>query len=81
MEIKKENIIKVALTLDEREEFESVYDALVDIMHSCGKKNKLVSVETGEVIGMEEIPRVLGIISGFMEHMAWTLQWVQDGYT
>ena len=74
MEIKKENIIKVALTLDEREEFESVYDALVDIMHSCGKKNKLVSVETGEVIGMEEIPRVLGIISGFMEHMAWTLQ-------
>ncbi len=74
MEIKKEKIIKVALTLDEREEFESVYEALVDIMHTCGKKNKLVSVETGEVIGMEEIPRVLGIISGFMEHMAWTLQ-------
>lgn len=74
MEIKKEKIIKVALTLDEREEFESVYEALVDIMHTCGKKNKLVSVETGEVIGMEEIPRVLGIISGFMKHMAWTLQ-------
>ena len=74
MEIKKEKIIRVALTLDEREDFESVYEALVDIMHTCGKKNKLVSVETGEVIDMEEIPRVLGIISGFMEHMAWTLQ-------
>lgn len=74
MEIKKEKIIRIALTLDEREDFESVYDALVDIMHSCGKRNKLISVETGEVIGMDEIPRVLGIISGFMDHSAWTLE-------
>lgn len=74
MEIKKEKIIRIALTLDEREDFESVYEALVDIMHSCGKRNKLVSVETGEVIGMDEIPRVLGILSGFMGYSAWTLE-------
>lgn len=74
MEIKKEKIIRIALTLDERGEFESVFEALIDIMHSCGKKNKLVSVETGEVIDMSEIPRVLGIISGFMDHSAWTLE-------
>lgn len=74
MEIKKEKIIRVALTLAEREEFESVYDALADIMLSCGKRNKLISVETGEVIDMDEIPRVLGILSGFMDHSAWTLE-------
>lgn len=74
MEIKKEKIIRVGLTLDEREEFESVYDALADIMLSCGKRNKLVSVETGEVISMDEIPRVLGILSGLMDYSAWTLE-------
>lgn len=74
MEIKKEKIIRVALTLAEREEFESVHDALADIMLSCGKRNKLISVETGEVIDMDEIPRVLGILSGFMDHSAWTLE-------
>lgn len=74
MEIKKEKIIRVALTLDERDEFQSVYDALADIMLSCGKRNKLISVETGEVIDMDEIPRVLGILSGFMDHSAWTLE-------
>ena len=74
MKIKKEKIIKVALTLDEKEKFESVYEALINIMHTCGKQNKLISVETGEVIGMEEIPRVLGILSGFLESSAWTLQ-------
>jgi hypothetical protein len=25
---------------------------------------------------MSEIPRVLGIINGFMDHSAWTLEWV-----
>ena len=74
MEIKKEKIIRVALTLDEREEFQSVYDVLADIMLSCGKRNKLISVETGEVIDMDEIPRVLGILSGFIDHSAWTLE-------
>ena len=74
MEIKKEKIMKIALTFNEREEFESVHDALADIMLSCGKKNKLVSIETGEVIGMEEIPRVLGILSGFIGCSAWTLE-------
>ena len=74
MEIKKEKIIRVALTLDERKEFKSVYDAFADIMLSCGKRNKLISVETGEVISMDEIPRVLGILSGFMDHSAWTLE-------
>lgn len=74
MEIKKEKIIRIALTLDERKEFESVYDTLADIMLSCGKRNKLISVETGEVISMDEIPRVLGILSGFMDHSAWTLE-------
>jgi hypothetical protein len=73
MEIKKEKIIRIGLTLAEKEEFESVYDALADIMLSCGKRNKLISVETGEVIDMDEIPRVLGILSGFMDHSAWTL--------
>ena len=43
-------------------------------MLSCGKRNKLISVETGEVIGMEEIPRVLGILSGFIDSSAWTLE-------
>ena len=74
MEIKKERIIRIGLTLAEREEFESVYDALADIMLSCGKRNKLISVETGEVIDMDEIPRVLGILSGFIDHSAWTLE-------
>lgn len=74
MEIKKEKIMRVALTLAEREEFQSVYDALADIMLSCGKRNKLISVETGEVIDMDEIPRVLGILSGFIDHSAWTLE-------
>ena len=74
MEIKKEKIIRIALTLDEREEFVSIHDTLADIMLSCGKRNRLVSVETGEVIDMSEIPRVLGIISGFMDHSAWTLE-------
>jgi hypothetical protein len=74
MEIKKEKIIRIALTLAEREDFESVYDVLADIMLSCGKRNKLISVETGEVIGMDEIPRVLGILSGFMNCSAWTLE-------
>jgi hypothetical protein len=74
MKIKKESAITINLTLKEKEEMQSVYDTLKDIMIDCGKLHKLISTQSGEVIGMEEIPRVLGILSGFIESNAWTLR-------
>ena len=73
MKVKKESVITINLTLKEKEEMQSVYDTLKDIMTNCGKLHKLVSTQSGEVIGMEEIPRVLGILSGFIESNTWTL--------
>lgn len=73
METKRENVIIINLTLKEKEEMQSVYNNLKDIMIGCGKLHKLISTQSGEVIGMEEIPRVLGILSGFIESNAWTL--------
>lgn len=74
MKVKKESVIITNLTLKEKEEMQSVYDSLKDIMTNCGKLHKLISTQSGEVIGMEEIPRVLGILSGFIESNTWTLQ-------
>ena len=73
MKVKKESVITVGLTLKEKEEMQSVYDTLKNIMIDCGKLHKLVSTQSGEVIGMDEIPRVLGILSGFIESNTWTL--------
>ena len=73
MKAKKEKVITINLTLKEKEEMQSVYDTLKDIMIDCGKLHKLVSTQSGEVIGMDEIPRVLGILSGFIEGNTWTL--------
>ena len=73
MKVKKESVITINLTLKEKEEMQSVYDTLKDIMTDCGKLHKLISTQSGEVIGMEEIPRVLGILSGFIESNTWTL--------
>lgn len=73
MKAKKENAVIINLTLKEKEEMQSVYDTLKDIMIDCGNLHKLVSTQSGEVIGMDEIPRVLGILSGFIESNTWTL--------
>lgn len=73
MKAKKESVIIINLTLKEKEEMQAVYDNLKDIMTDCGKLHKLVSTQSGEVIGMDEIPRVLGILSGFIESNTWTL--------
>lgn len=81
MKCSEKSVILTSLSIQEKENMESTYETLKEIMVSCGKLNKLVSVSTGEVIEMEEIPRVLGILSGFLSNNAWTLQWVQDGYT
>lgn len=74
MKVTKESAITIGLTLKEKEEMQSVYDTLKDIMIDCGKLHKLISMQSGEVIGMDEIPRVLGILSGFIESNAWTLR-------
>lgn len=73
METKRENVIIINLTLKEKEEMQSVYNNLKDIMIGCGKLHKLISTQSGEVIGMDEIPRILGILSGFIESNTWTL--------
>ena len=73
MKAKKEKVITINLTLKEKEEMQSVYDTLKDIMTNCGKLHKLTSTQSGEVIGMDEIPRVLGILSGFIESNTWAL--------
>lgn len=74
MKVTKESAITIGLTLKEKEEMQSVYDTLKNIMIDCGKLHKLISTQSGEVIGMEEIPRVLGILSGFIESNTWTLR-------
>lgn len=74
MKVTKESAITIGLTLKEKEEMQSVYDTLKNIMIDCGKLHKLISMQSGEVIGMDEIPRVLGILSGFIESNAWTLR-------
>lgn len=74
MEITRESAIVLGLTLKEREELQSAYDILTDIMLTCGKMHKIISIDTGEVIGMDEIPRVLGILSGIAEHCGWTIK-------
>ena len=73
METKRENVMTINLTLKEKKEMQSVYDILKNIMIDCGKLHKLISTQSGEVIGMDEIPRVLGILSGFIESNTWTL--------
>ena len=81
MKCSEKSVILTSLSIQEKENMKNTYETLKEIMVSCGKLNKLVSVSTGEVIEMEEIPRVLGILSGLLDSNAWTLQWVQGGYT
>jgi hypothetical protein len=74
MKCSEKSVILTSLSIQEKENMKNTYETLKEIMISCGKLNKLVSVSTGEVIEMKEIPRVLGILSGLLDSNAWALQ-------
>ncbi len=74
MKLKRERIKTINLTLDEQKAIEIVYDLLNEIEKGYGTQNDLISINTGEVIHIGELPRIRGVLNGLLTNIAWTIQ-------
>lgn len=62
---RKTNIVEIQLTSNEFASIKVVSKMLKELHQDFSQYIDLQSVETGEVVSMNEIPRVLGILSAF----------------
>ena len=74
MSMQKVNAIATNLSFEDHAAIEHVETILQDLLDNLGKMTTIVSTETGECIQMEEIPRVLGILSALREYRCWTVE-------
>ena len=70
---KMELKVTAIYTEEERNALAKVID-IVDDLLELEDGQKLVSPMTGEVIGIEELPRVIGILDGLLTNSQWNLE-------
>lgn len=61
------------LSFEEKATLAGAYNILKEIEENFDGENFVESVETGEVVCFDEIPRVLGILSAFVDNDLWRL--------
>ena len=71
MRVEKTNVKAIILEIEEYQAMEKVIEVLEELEHKFGTENSLMSAETGEIVGIAELPRVRGILDAFRNHMCW----------
>lgn len=63
----------ISMYSDERECFKTVYNSINDLLHYLEKRGvtRMVCTDTGELIEMDELIRVRGIIDGIIRRNQW----------
>lgn len=74
MAITEINIKNINLIAEEYESLVTAEMVLEEIYNSFGKFAELVNPATGEVVMMNELPRVRGILSAFTENESWEVK-------
>lgn len=68
----KKTNVEIAMTKDEIETLKYAWTILAQIGNALGTEgNEWVAPATGEVVGVDEFARVLGILSAFAEQEVW----------
>lgn len=66
-----EQIYNIIFSSDDRVAMRKTYDILLTIMNKFSSSDNIVSLESGETIGITELSRVLGILDGLMRQKYW----------
>ena len=69
MRVEKTNVKAIIIEIEEYQAMEKVIEVLEELEHKFGTENSLMSAETGEIVGIAELPRVRGILDAFRNHM------------
>ncbi len=68
-----EQIYNICFTSDERMAMRTTYDILLTIMNKFSASENIVAMESGEMIGINELPRTLGILDGLIRKKYWKI--------
>lgn len=60
--------------IEEIQAMEKVDEVLDQLERIIGTQHTLMSVETGEIVGMAELSRVRGILEALRTHRCWEVQ-------
>lgn len=74
MRTEKVHAIAIIHSFEDHAAMEHTETILEELLNKFGRETILMSTETGEIIQMEEIPRILGILSALREHRCWTVE-------
>ena len=67
------HIIDTGLTCEEMEILAQADEILHRLQNDLGNHLDMMSIETGEVISTDELPRVRGILSALSDYRGWQL--------
>ena len=73
MRTEKVKAVATIFEIEEIQAMEKVGEALTELRNKFGTEHTLMSVETGEIVGVAEIDRVLGILEALTTHRCWEL--------
>ena len=68
MKINDRKLYNIQFTLEELEALQGAERAIKEIVTLFGSEGHLMSAETGEVVMLDELNRVRGILSCFYDH-------------
>lgn len=68
MKINNRKLYDVQFTLEELEALENAERAITEIVTLFGSEGHLMSAETGEAVGLDELNRVRGILDFFHDY-------------
>ena len=71
MNITKQTVIAFDLTPEEEKALLTTYEILSEISHKYDKYIAISNFNTGEIVEIDELPRVRGIISAILEGDVW----------
>lgn len=71
MNITEQTIIAFDLTPEEEKALLTTYEILLEIGHKYNKYRAISNFNTGEIVEIDELPRVRGIISAILEGDVW----------
>ena len=71
MNIKLERLATINLTDEELDALNIVYDLCLEVTRTFPKDRDIQAVSTGEIILLDELPRVRGILSALMSEDEW----------
>jgi hypothetical protein len=71
---RQKKIYELKATSKQKEALAIVLDMLTETQNTFGRVCELTSTSTGEVIEVEELARVKGILSGLLDNSDWEVE-------